>query len=66
MVMVKILLKCHHLVSDAWSVSKMGTALQNIYEKFLNNDNNFEKEPSYINFVNDEQSYINSSKYAKR
>lgn len=61
----EILLKCHHLVSDAWSVSKMGTALQNIYEKFLNNDNNFEKEPSYINFVNDEQSYINSSKYAK-
>ena len=41
----EFLLKCHHLVSDAWSVSKMGTALQNIYEKFLNNDNNFEKEP---------------------
>ena len=61
----EFLLKCHHLVSDAWSVSKMGTALQNIYEKFLNNDNNFEKEPSYIDFVIDEQSYIGSSKYTK-
>ena len=61
----ELLLKCHHLVSDAWSVSKMGTALQNIYEKFLNNDNNFEKDPSYIDFVLDEQSYIGSPKYAK-
>ena len=61
----EFLLKCHHLVSDAWSVSKMGTALASIYEKLLKNDNNFEKEPSYINFVIDEQSYISSSKYAK-
>ena len=61
----EFLLKCHHLVSDAWSVSKMGTALQNIYEKFLNNDTNFEKAPSYIDFVVDEQSYIGSDKYIK-
>ena len=43
----------------------MGTALASIYEKLLKNDNNFEKEPSYINFVIDEQSYISSSNMLK-
>ena len=35
------------------------------FAKFLNNDNNFEKDPSYIDFVLDEQSYIGSPKYTK-
>ncbi len=61
----ELFLKCHHLVSDAWSVSKMGTALANIYEKLLSNDNNFEMSPSYIDFIEDEQNYIDSDKYFK-
>lgn len=61
----QLLLKCHHLVSDAWSTAMTGTALANIYEKLLAGNNNFEKEPSYIDFVLDEQGYINSSKYIK-
>ena len=61
----EFLLKCHHLVSDAWSVSKMGTALAYIYENILNGNTNLEKQPSYIDFVNDETAYLNSDKYLK-
>lgn len=61
----EFLLKCHHLVSDAWSVSKMGTALAYIYENILNGNMNLEKQPSYIDFLNDETAYLNSDKYLK-
>ena len=44
----EFLLKTHHLISDAWSVSKMGTALATIYENILNNNLDLEKETSYI------------------
>ena len=61
----EFLLKTHHLISDAWSVSKMGTALATIYENILNNNLDMEKEPSYIDFILEEQQYLNSDKYIK-
>ena len=61
----KFLLKCHHLLSDAWSVSLMGTDLASIYEKISVGDFSFEPRPSYINFINDEIKYLNSQKYIK-
>ena len=61
----QLLLKCHHLVSDGWSASLIGTSLANIYESFLHNTNDFEKTPSYIDFVLDEQEYMTSNKYVK-
>lgn len=61
----EFLLKCHHLVCDAWSVSKMGTALASIYESLLNGETNFEKQPSYIDYIKEEENYISSDKYLK-
>jgi len=61
----EFLLKCHHLVSDAWSVSKMGTALASIYESILSGETNLEKKPSYVDFIKEEESYISSDKYIK-
>lgn len=61
----EFLLKCHHLVSDAWSVSKMGTALATIYEALLNGETQFEKNPSYLDFIQEEEIYQNSEKYLK-
>lgn len=61
----EFLLKCHHLVCDAWSVSKMGTALENIYERILSGETNWEKQPTYVDFINEEISYPDSDKYLK-
>lgn len=61
----EFLLKCHHLVCDAWSVSKMGTALASIYEALLKGETDFEKQPSYINYIKEEENYISSEKYLK-
>lgn len=61
----EFLLKCHHLVSDAWSVSKMGTALAYIYENLSNGKTDLEKQPSYIDFIQEEKNYISSDKYIK-
>lgn len=43
----------------------MGTALATIYENILNNNLDMEKEPSYIDFILEEQQYLNSDKYIK-
>lgn len=61
----EFLLKCHHLVCDAWSVSKMGTALASIYEALLKGETDFEEQPSYINYIKEEENYISSEKYLK-
>lgn len=61
----EIFLKAHHLICDAWSISKMGTQLSHIYEALLNNEK-YEKEiPSYLEFISSEQEYLNSEKYQK-
>ena len=59
----EFLLKAHHLICDAWSVSKMGTDLETIYENILNNGPELEKRPSYIDFITEENLYLNSDKY---
>lgn len=61
----EFLLKTHHLICDAWSVSKMGTDLETIYENILNNGPELEKRPSYIDFITEENLYLNSDKYFK-
>lgn len=61
----EIFLKVHHIICDAWSVSKMGEELSSIYEKFLNGDGNIEKYPSYIEFMQKEDEYIQGEKKDK-
>lgn len=56
--------KAHHIVTDAWSSTQVAEQIKDFYEKLSKNASpeSFEK-PSYINFINREQSYINSNKY---
>lgn len=61
----EIFLKSHHLICDAWSVSKMATQLAYIYEAILNNEDFNDVKPSYIDFINAEHEYVNSDKYIK-
>ena len=56
--------KAHHIVTDAWGSTKVAEQIKDFYEKLSKNSSpeSFEK-PSYINFINREQAYINSNKY---
>ena len=61
----EIFLKAHHLICDAWSVSKMCTELCNIYEAILNSEEINIQKPSYIDFIKSEHDYLNSDRYSK-
>ena len=56
--------KAHHIITDAWGSTQVADQIKDFYEKLSKNASpeSFEK-PSYINFINREQSYINSNKY---
>lgn len=56
--------KSHHIITDAWSSTQVADQIKDFYEKLSKNASyeNF-KKPSYINFMNREQNYINSNKY---
>lgn len=61
-----ILMKIHHIISDAWSCSKIGTQLVEFIEK-INNGEEIEDElkPSYVEYISSEEEYTNSDKYTK-
>ncbi len=61
-----IFMKIHHIISDAWSCSKIGTYLIDYIEKISNNENFEEKQfPSYIEYIKKEEEYTKSEKYQK-
>ena len=51
-------MKIHHLISDAWSCSKIGTSLIEYIDSKINNID-FEEnvKPSYIEYINSENEY---------
>ena len=61
-----IFMKIHHLISDAWSCSKIGTSLIEYIDSKINNID-FEEnvKPSYIEYINSENEYKNSEKFKK-
>lgn len=61
-----IFMKIHHIISDAWSCSKIGTSLIDYMEKKSNNEElNDELKPSYIEFIKKEEEYEKSEKFLK-
>lgn len=61
-----ILMSVHHIISDAWSCSKIGDQLLNTIENYsLKVEDEFEEQPSYIEYINSEVEYENSEKYIK-
>jgi len=56
----------HHLISDAWSAGLGGSEIIKIYTRLLKNENIKDiVYPSYIEYINSEQDYFHSSKFAK-
>lgn len=61
-----IFMKIHHIISDAWSCSKIGTQLIEYMQAKLNGEEVVDEiKPSYIEFIQKEIEYENSEKYAK-
>lgn len=56
----------HHLISDAWSMSLLVNKIIDIYSYLLKNKDVSETlEPSYVEFIEAEQKYLNSEKFKK-
>lgn len=55
----------HHIISDAWTMSLLINEIMNIYSNLLNgiSDYNLLKYPSYLDFIDSEFTYINSSRF---
>lgn len=60
------IINMHHLISDAWTAGNGATEIIKIYNLLLKNEDVSEIQyPSYIDFINSEQEYLNSEKFNK-
>ena len=60
-----VIVNIHHLISDSWT---LGLIAKNIVSKYYNLHNKLPIEPkinSYVNYINSENKYLNSSKFEK-
>ncbi len=56
----------HHLISDAWSSGFLLSEIIDIYDSLKNNEElSLEESPSYVEYINSEQEYLNSDKFIK-
>lgn len=57
--------KLHHLISDAWSMSILIDQIIDIYNNLLSNIPFTPLFSNYLDYIKDEQDYLNSDKYYK-
>ena len=55
----------HHIISDAATFSLIGTEIVQNYSKLIKNDIIPDKTYSYIDYINDEKAYLESSRFEK-
>ena len=59
------IVNAHHIISDAATLSFVGTEIVQIYSSLLNNEPIPEKNYSYIDYIHSEQEYLKSSRFEK-
>lgn len=60
------LLNIHHLLADSWTLGLTCRKIMNIYSILINNPlEQISISPSYIKYLENEQLYLNSSRYEK-
>lgn len=60
------IINMHHLISDAWSAGLGGSEIIKIYTRLLKNEDTYDiSYPSYIDYINSEQEYLNSDRFNK-
>lgn len=55
----------HHIISDAATFSFIATEIVEIYSKLLKNETIPQKTYSYIDYINSEKEYLNSTRFGK-
>jgi len=55
----------HHIIGDSWTLGLIAKEVTGIYSNILNNTYEEKQFPSYINYITNENEYINSEKYIK-
>lgn len=60
-----MIIKVHHLVSDAWTFGRIATTIGNLYDNINKIDFVEEEIPSYIEYIKTEKEYLDSEKFAK-
>ncbi|HEU4962803.1 MAG TPA: amino acid adenylation domain-containing protein, partial [Bacilli bacterium] len=63
---VGLLLKMHHLISDAWTMTLIGSLLMDDYQALLNGQAPVKKSDySYLTYLNEEYDFLQSDRAAK-
>lgn len=61
-----VLLSIHHIISDGWSISLIQKQICEIYSKLAKNETiYFDETSSYVDFIKDENEYLNSDRFVK-
>lgn len=61
-----VLLSIHHIISDGWSISLIQKQTCEIYSKLTKNETMYlEESCSYVDFIKDENEYLNSDRFIK-
>ncbi len=58
----------HHIISDAWSMSLLGSSIVNYYCELFKDQNNQiidSTKPSYVSYIKNEQLYMESVRFEK-
>ena len=55
----------HHILSDAWSMVMTGKEIMRYYLELKEGIRNQDKKPSYLDYIDEENAYINSERYKK-
>lgn len=60
-----ILLNIHHVISDGWSITLIQKQICDIYRKLMNKEDVDMVNYSYLDFIKDEEEYLNSERFIK-
>lgn len=55
----------HHIITDAWSENLVASRVMHIYSSLIKNEKIEESATSYLNYINSEHEYLESSKFTK-
>ncbi len=60
-----VLLNIHHIISDGWSITLVQKQICDIYRKLINKNDIYTINYSYLDFIKDEEEYLNSERFIK-
>ena len=58
-------LNIHHIISDGWSLGLLSRKIMNVYSNLVDYDQLHDVNSSYLDYISDEEKYINSDKFLK-